>query len=297
MNNAHPRDPSRPAAGHGGTINPPSRTVVDEFAALRLHSPGMADYASFAHNPPSTAAMVSRARHHAEEVARFVAMAQLNPENARLHLAQLYALALLNAIATIAVALIPARTGADRHARRQHGVAFVQSLEQPQDAELRDVAAIAFGLREADPVTVSNDAIAFAAPARKALPTVDRATTHLIEDHLTLYRWLSHEPDVTVLIAAAKRHGEMANRFATSLDEGELSPAERDLTMAAQEGAMLQHLLALADLALSRQEVDTDLILGAAHPEVMARAQLNAVLFIAIAAGRHHRTMVATIPY
>ena len=297
MNNAHPRDPSRPAAGHGGTINPPSRTVVDEFAALRLHSPGMADYASFAHNPPSTAAMVSRARHHAEEVARFVAMAQLNPENARLHLAQLYALALLNAIATIAVALIPARTGADRHARRQHGVAFVQSLEQPQDAELRDVAAIAFGLREADPVTVSNDAIAFAAPARKALPTVDRATTHLIEDHLTLYRWLSHEPDVTVLIAAAKRHSEMANRFAASLDEGELSPAERDLTMAAQEGAMLQHLLALADLALSRQEVDTDLILGAAHPEVMARAQLNAVLFIAIAAGRHHRTMVATIPY
>lgn len=297
MNNAHPRDPSRPAACHVRTANSTSRTVVDEFAALRLDHPSMADYASFARNPPSTAAMVGRARHHAEEVARFVPMAQVNPENARLHLAQLYGLALLNAIATVAVALMPAMTSADRYARRQQGLAFVQSLDEPQDAELRDVATIAFGTREIDPVTISHDAIAFAAPARKAQPCIDRATTHLIEDHLTLYRWLSRVSDVTALLVAAKRHGEMANRFATSLEEDELRPAERDLTMAACEGALLQHLLALADLALSRQEVDTDLILSTAHPEVMARAQMNAVLLIAIAVGRHHRTMIATIPY
>ncbi|MBN9469337.1 MAG: hypothetical protein J0J10_11240 [Bosea sp.] len=60
---------------------------------------------------------------------------------------------------------------------------------------------------------------------------------------------------------------------------------------------MLQHPLALAELALPRREVDADLILGATHPEVMARAQMSAVLFIAIAAGRHHRTMLAPIPY
>lgn len=297
MTNAHPGEPSRKAACHGRSPGPTRRRVIDEFAALRLHRLTTADYARFARNPPSIAAIVERARHHANEVARFVTLTENNPGGVRLQLVQLYALTILNAFATVAVALMPARTGADRHARRQQGAAFIQSLEDPADNELRDVAIIAFCLEDNDAALITNDAIAFATADWKAVARSGAATTHILEEHAGLGEWLRRNADVAALLGEAKRHGDAADRLANALEEAELGPRERDELIAAQEGALLQHLLALADLALSRAEVDTDLILDAAHPSVMERAQMNATLLIAIAVGQHHRTMIAAHPY
>ncbi|HEV2510370.1 hypothetical protein [Bosea sp. (in: a-proteobacteria)] len=297
MTNTHPRQPLRPAAYRGLSIDRIEHRVIDEFAALRLHRPSSADYAAFVRNPPSIAAIVDRARHHANQVARFVALTDDSPEGVRLQLAQLYALTILNAIATVAAALLPAGTGADRHARRQQGAAFIQSLEDPADNELRDVAVIAFGLDDNDAVRVTSDAIAHASADWKAVARAGSATTHILEERSGLGEWLRRTRDVAALLSEVRRHGDAANRFAIVLAEDELSPRERDEMMAAQEGALLQHLVSLADLALSRAEVDTDLLLGAAHPSVMERAQMNATLLIAIAVGQHHRTMIAAHPY
>lgn len=298
MTNSNPRGSLRPASLRGLRLDPTVRTVIDELAALRLHQPGIADYADFARNPPSVVAMVDRARHHAAEVARLIALVQ-NTDRAAVHLqlSGLYALALLNAIATVAVALMPARTGADRHARRQQGAAFVATLDDPEENELRHAGAIAFGRNGVDAAVIAQDAIAFAGRGHGAPPQPSRATLHVIEEQATLHHWLQQTADLPALLGEARRHAEMASRFEMSLDHDELGPRDRDETAAACEGALLQHAIVLAQIALSQAEVDTDLVLDAAHATVTNRPQLQAGLLIAIAMGQHLRTMIAANPF
>lgn len=297
MTHINPRSPA-PATLHGVRLDPTLRAVIDEFAALRLYNPSIADYAAFARNPPSIVAMVDRARHHAAEVARFVALVQ-NTDRAtvNLQLGQLYGLVLLNMIATVAVAIMPAPSGADRYARRQQGGAFLQTLDNPTENELRHVGEIAFGLADVHAAAITQDAIAYAARHRGAPPPASRATMHVIEEQVTLWHWLQRTPDLAGLLEDARRHAEMAAGFATSLDRDELEPRDRDELAAAHEGALLQHALALADIALSRAEVDTDLVLDAAHPEVTTRRPMHAALLIAIATGQHMREMIEAHPY
>ncbi|MCU4178628.1 hypothetical protein [Bosea sp. BH3] len=297
MTNSNPREPAPPASLRGLLLDPTVRAVIDELAALRLHQPGIADYAHFARNPPSVVAMVDRARHHAAEVARLIALVQ-NTDRAAVHLqlSGLYALALLNATATAAVALMPARTGADRHARRQHGAAFLAALDNPEENELRHAGAIAFGRNGVDAAVIAQDAIAFAGRGRGAPPQPSRATLHVIEEQATLHHWLKQTVDLTTLLDEARRHAKMASRLAMSLDQDELSSRDRDAIAAAFEGALLQHAIVLAQIALSQAEVDTDLVLDAAHTTVTNRPQLQAGLLIAIAMGQNLRTMIAANP-
>ncbi len=278
-------------------LDPTLRPVVDEIAALRLHQPSAAAYAAFIRSRPSVADIVERARLHADQVARFVALAQVSPPGqVSQHLAQLYALVLLNTTATVAAALMPATTGADRHARRQQGAAFIQSLENPGDNELRHVSEIAFGLKDYDAHTLAQDAIAFAGRGHGEAPPSSHATIHRIEERVALRNWLKRKTDTGVLLAEARQHAVWAERFALALDQDELHPEDREEITAAREGALLQHVLALAALALSPVAVDTDRIFEAAHASVATRVPFQAGLIIAVAAGRHYRAMLAAHP-
>lgn len=297
MTHINPRSPA-PATLHGVRLDPTLRAIIDEFAALWLYNPSIADYADFARNPPSIVAMVDRARHHAAEVARFIALVQ-NTDRAtvNLQLGQLYGLVLLNMIATVAVAIMPAMTGADRYARRQQGGAFLATLDSPTENELRHLGEIAFGLADVDAAAITNDAIAYAARHHGAPPPASRATMHVIEEQATLRHWLQRKPDLAGLMEDARRHAEIATCCAASLDQDDLEPRDRDEIADAHEGALLQHVLALAGIALSQTEVDTDLVLDAAHPAVMTRRPTHAALLVAIATGQHMREMIAAHPY
>lgn len=298
MTNSNRRDSARPSTLHGLRLDPTLRAVIDEIAALRLYEASVRDYAHFYRNPPSVVAIVDRARHHAAEVARFIALVQNSARaTVHLHLSQIYALALLNAIGTVAVALMPAKTGADRYARRQQGAAFMATLEDPGENELRHLGELAFGLTHVDAAAITQDAIAFAARGHGTPPQPSRATLHVIEEEATLHHWLQRKIQLPVLLDEARRHAEMASRFARALDEDELDPRERDENAAAFEGALLQHVLVLAEIALSQADVDTDLVLGAAHAAVATRPPAQAAVLIAIATGQHMRAMMAANPY
>lgn len=296
MTQHHPRD-SAPDSLATLQLNPTLRVAIDEIAALRLHRPCTPDYAAFIRNPASVADMVERARLHAAEVKRFVTLADdAAPSVVTRNLSQLYALVLLNTTATVAVAIMPARISADRHACRQQGMAFIQSLDNPEDNDLRHLAEIAFGLTTTDALALTQDAIAFAGRGRGDDVKTSRATVHRIEEHTTLRSWLKRQVDMTTIFAEAKAHAVMADRLAASLDHDELHPKARDEIAAAYEGALLQHVLALAELALAPVAIDTDLIFDASHATVATRPQLQAGLLIAIAVGKHYRAMLAANP-
>lgn len=296
MTQSHPRARA-PESLATLKFNPTLRVAIDEIAALRLHRPGTADYAGFIRNPASVADMVERARIHAAEVKRFVALADdTAPSVVTRHLGQLYALVLLNTTATVAVAIMPARSGADRHACRQQGMAFIQSLDNPEENDLRHLGEIAFGLTTTDALALTQDAIAFASRGHGDDVETSRATVHRIEEHATLRSWLKRQVDMPAIFAEAQAHAVMADRLAASLDHDELHPKARDEIASAYEGALLQHVLALAELALAPVAIDTDLIFDAAHATVATRPQLQAGLLIAIAVGKHYRAMLAANP-
>ncbi|MDP3602380.1 MAG: hypothetical protein Q8R85_14570 [Bosea sp. (in: a-proteobacteria)] len=293
---SNPRPSAPPITLHGIELDPTLRPVLDEISALRLHNPSFTDYAAFVENLPSIVAMAERARGHADEVARFIALSSNSARGVvQLRLVQLYSMASLNAIATVAIALMPPRSGADRFARRQQGHAFLQTLEDPHDEDLRFLGELAFSLKDTDAAAITQDAIAFAAGSNEAPERAGRATSHRLEEQLTLSRWLNRETDVDALMAEAHRHGQMASRCATMINGYELEPREHHEAEAARQGAVLQNLLALAALALSKADVDTDVIMEAAV-EGHTREQ-RAALLVAIAVGKHHRAMIAAIPY
>lgn len=297
MTHSHPRDPAPPETLNGLRLDPLVRSVTDELAALHIYDPSDDDYAWFFRDPAPVASIVDRARHHASQAQRFVKL--LNNSTrivAQSQLSQLYALTLLNGIATVAAALIPAMTGADRHAKRQQGAAFLGTLEDGKDNELYDVGEIAFGLYGIDAAVIARDAIAFAARGHGKSSPTSRATLHVVEEQATLSCWLRRKTNIPALFAEAENHAQMTNRFAKALDEDELSPRARDAMIAAHEGALLQNAVVLAEIALSTADVDTDTILEAAHEALDTRVQAKAALLIAIAMGKHMRAVMAAHP-
>ncbi len=294
MTHSHPRDPAPPETLHGLRLDPSVRYVTDELAALHIYDPSDADYATFFRDPPLVASVVDRARHHASQVQRFLALLNNSAHTiAPSQLSQLYALTLLNGIATVAAALIPARAGADRHAQRQQGAAFLGTLEDGKNNELYDVGEIAFGLHGIDAAVIAQDAIAFAARGHGEPSPTSRATLHVLEEHATLSCWLRRKTNIPGLFVEADNHAQMANRFAKALDEDEFSPRARDAMIAAREGALLQNAIVLAEIALSTADVDTDAIFETAHESLDRRVQAKAALLIAIAMGKHMRAMMA----
>lgn len=296
MTNAHPRQPLHAASLNGLVVDNTERLVIDELTALRLHDPSIADYAALIRNPPAIGAITARAKYHADQSARFVELVSNSDQKAfGAHVGQLVALALLNNMATIAVALLPALTGPDRHAKREQGHAFIDSLDRPQDNPLRETAKLAFGMHKVDAAEIANDAIAFAAAGR-APAAAGRATLHDLEEQATLRGWLGREIDIDGLQQEARRHAQVAIRLTRSLRDDELGHADHDLTLAAREGAILQHAIALAGLAISPRVPGARDLVQRITDEMTSRPQVRGALELAMEMGDHLRQLAASYP-
>ncbi|SIR56213.1 hypothetical protein [Bosea sp. TND4EK4] len=293
-----PHGPNTAATLSSLTIDNRPSLVIDELDALALHEPTRADYAAFAMNLPAIPALTRRTKHHAEETARFIALvgdssrAQFND-----HALQLFAVARLNVVGSLAVALIPARNAVARHAKREQGHAVLGTLEDGVENELYEVAQIAFGLDRAEAAEIAADAIAYAGRKADDQSRDSGATMHSIEQRAALAQYLIGQPDADTLLAQALRHCEMEQRFAASIVGDDLGPEEHSRTEAARFGAHLQMIIALARLRLTHPEVDPDdhPALKKAVPEASAPEQ--AALILAQQHGRHLEAMMAKHPF
>lgn len=272
--------------------------VSDELEALALHEPSPKDYASFAANLPAIENLTRRAKHHADQAARFVELVRSSSRSEfNEHAMQLIAVTRLNVVGSLAVALIPPRTPVDRHARREQGHAVLGTLEDGIEHELHQVVRIAFGLDEADAEEIAADAIAHAGRKAGAGARDSGATTHTLEERAALAQYLLTQPDAHRLIAQVQAHGTMAKRLEASLTADELGPEDHQWTAAARFGAHLQQIIALARLRLTHPGVEPD-----DHPvlaEAVADASVAdmAALILAGEQGRHLERMMAAHPF
>lgn len=293
-----PRDPHASATLSSLAIDTRPRRVVDELEALALHKPSPHDYARFAVTLPSPIALTRRAKHHANEAARFVELVKASSRALfNDHAMQLFAVARLNVVGSLAVALVPARTPADRHARREQGHAVCGTLEDGVENELYEVAQMAFGLDVANADEIAADAIAYAGRRQDAAVRDSGATTHTIEEQATLSRYLAAQPDAVTLVKQALDHNLMEERFKAKLENDDLGPEDHDQAEAARFGAHLQMIIAIARLRLTHPEVDPD-----AYPALqaaVAEASLHerAALILAQEQGRHLQNMMAAHPF
>jgi hypothetical protein len=273
------------------------RPVLDELAAVTLSAPTLRDYAGFFSHPPAIVAMTTRAFQHAQEHERFIALASGgDPDIFFRHIGQLHAVVRLNSVASIAVALIPVRSGADRHARREQGHAMLRRLEEPKTNQLREVIEIAFELGDIDADEVTSDIFSYITRMLETA-TESTATVHRLEERDTLRAYLETQPNIDALVQEAQQHGEMADRFRKSLRRRDLSPEDRGLTGAAADGAALQQHIALARLALATHLPDRDDTLDHVYAAInKAPPQVAATLILAISIGDRLRDMAAAHP-
>ncbi|WP_324131952.1 hypothetical protein [Bosea sp. (in: a-proteobacteria)] len=273
------------------------RPVIDELAAVTLNAPTLRDYAGFFSHLPAIVAMTTRAFQHAQEHERFIALTDgSDPDIFFRHVGQLHAVVRLNSVASIAVALIPARSGADRHARREQGHAMLRRLEEPETNELREVIEITFELGDIDADEVTSDILSYITRLL-GTSTESRATVHRLEERDTLLHYLETQPDIGALVQDALHHGEMADCFRKSLRRRDLSPEDRRLTGAAADGATLQQRIALARLALATHLPDCDAALDHVYAAINeSPPQVAATLILAISVGDRLRDMAAAHP-
>lgn len=273
------------------------RPVIDELAAVTLSAPTLRDYAGFFSHPPAIVAMTTRAFQHAQEHERFIALTDgSDPDIFFRHVGQLHAVVRLNSVASIAVALIPARSGADRHARREQGHAMLRRLEEPKNNELHEVIEIAFELGDIDADEVTSDILSYITHLL-GTATESPATIHRLEERDTLRAYLETHPDIDALVQDAQHHGEMADHFRKELRRRDLSPEDRGLTGAAAEGATLQQRIALARLALATHLPDRDDALDHVYAAINeSPPQVAATLLLAIAVGDRLRDMAVAHP-
>ena len=279
-------------------IDDTPRWIADELEALALHEPSLKDYASFAANLPALEHLTRRAKAHADQVARFVELggtSSLSEFNE--HAMQLFAVSRLNVVGSLTVALLPARTPAGRHAKREQGYAMLATLEDGVENELHDVVRIAFALDAADPSEIAADAIAYAGRKPKADARDSGATSHTIEERAALAQYILAQPNPEILIAQVQRHGAIAKRLEASLATDELGPEDHQQAQAARFGAHLQQIIALARLRLTHPEVDPD-----DHP-VLAEAVKGAsvaemaALLLSGEQGKHLARMISAHPF
>jgi hypothetical protein len=299
MKTIQPRQPAQPQTLDDLAIDMTPRVVVDELAALQLDDATTRGYARFSQSLPSIAAMTARAKHHADEAARFVTMVHHSDrESFNRNAYQLFAVTQLNNVGSLAIALIPARTAVDRHAQREHGYAVLGTLDAPEDNPLRRAVETAFGLTGIDAAEIASDAIAYAARRTTGQGTPSRATTHRLEERRALEDYMFQLPSTADLIAVALRHGEMAASYAASLDDGDLGPEAYELATAAREGALLQQHIALARFVMSTPNIDLIDAHASLRPAIAsAPDRVRAVLELAETQGNHMRTMIASHPY
>ncbi|TAJ33793.1 hypothetical protein [Bosea sp. (in: a-proteobacteria)] len=293
-----PRGPNTALTLSSLTIDDRPGLVVDELEALAFHEPTRADYAAFAANLPAIPALTRRTKHHADQAVRFITLVGASSrEQFNNHALQLFAVARLNVVGSLAVALVPARTAADRHAKREQCHAVLGALEDGVENELYEVARIAFGLDRADAAEIASDAIAYAGRKADDAARESGATTHGIEQRAALAQYLIGQPDAGTLLKQALRHREMEERFAVSLNGDDLGPEEHDRTEAARFGAHLQMIIALARLRLTNPEIDPGKQPSLKKAVAEASAPEQAALLLALEQGRHLEAMMAKHPF
>ena len=274
------------------------RRVVDELEALALYKPTSADYERFVQTLPSAIALTRRAKHHADEAVRFVRLVQESQRDEfNDNALQLFAIARLNVVGSLAVALITPRSGADRHARREQGHAVLGTLEDGEKNELYPVAKIAFGLDVADAAEIASDAIAYAGRRQDAAVRDSGATTHTIEERAALAQYLLSQPDAATLVVQALGHEAMEERLKATLDHDDLGPGEHDRIEAARFGAHFQMIIAIARLRLTHPQIDLDAYPALRDAVAKASRQERAMLILAEEQGKHLANMMAAHPF
>jgi hypothetical protein len=271
--------------------------VIDDLAALQLANPALQDYAEFARNPPSLIPIADRAFHYAQQNRRFFELAGVTPVSVvGENVASVYANVLLHNAAVIALALLPAHCGSDRHAMRQVGQSFRHSRIDADDADMHKFTRVAFELDAIDAAELAADAIAFAAARTLSAQDCDAAAIHPLEHRTVLHAFATTPSDLDALAQQIERHARAADAYAATLETDELSPGAHQRLEVARAGAMLQHWIALARLALATGPEDTCLnpILNGA----IARAPIAAACALRIAReiGAHSRDMINQRP-
>jgi hypothetical protein len=239
------------------------RPVISELAAMQLDRPSDGDYITFIRNTPSLVAIAARCTQRSQELERFIRLAEASaPFLVREQVSTPQAFAMLSEDATLALALLPGRTAADGHARREHGFALIRAVHELDDPTLEPLARTAFGIEPLSTTTagaVATNALAHAvASYREIEASRSTATVHRIEDAASLRAFVKQAPNLKALYRAVELHAQAADRLAVSLVTSDLGHQEHQQVAMALEGAKLQAHIALLRIAMSPDHVDLD---------------------------------------
>ncbi|KPF62966.1 hypothetical protein IP69_19615 [Bosea sp. AAP35] len=227
----------------------PLRPVTDDLAGfanqLSVKAGLEQGYAAFAAKTFSVGEISSRAIGYADEAARFLALAGTSNRQQVAYLFDvLIALALLNAAATVTVALAPPRRPGDVAARK-HILSDIVAVvgDDPAFAVLAHKAFAYPGMDDHAHADVSFDAATLPpmADARDGQPAMFG-----LEQGLSLMSFLRNLAPADTLIERACLQLDDADRFALAGEADELGPERIDRIQGACHGA---RLLAAADLA------------------------------------------------
>lgn len=249
----------------------PLRTVTDDLAGftdkLSLKAGLEQGYAAFAATPFAIEEISSRAIGYAEEVTRFLALAGTSNRHQVAYVFDvLIALSLLNAAATVTVALAPPRSQADHFARRRVRDDVMAAVGDDQAIATLARKAFAYpgmGAAAGAGVTFEADTVPALAATRDDQPTLLR-----LEQGLSLMSFLRHLAPAGTLIERAGLQLDDADRFAVAGEADELDRERLDRLQGACHGA---RLLAAADLARA------GLIEAVAKDDQTARDRINAI--------------------
>lgn len=226
----------------------PLRPVTDDLAGfasqLSLKAGLERGYASFAAKTFSLGEISSRAIGYADEVTRFVALAGTSDRQQVAYLFDvLIALALLDAAATVTVALAPPRSKRDFAARRRVLDDIIVAVGGDQAFAALARKAFAHPGMDTAPANLTFDAA--------MVPGLDEAGDGRpamigLEQGLSLMTFLRNLAPAGTLIERASLQLDDADRFAVASEADELDGEQLDRLQGAGHGA---RLLASADLA------------------------------------------------
>ncbi|AOG05415.1 hypothetical protein [Bosea sp. RAC05] len=293
---------SSPISLHHIAFDATIRPVIGELAALSLTNPSDSDYAGFIRNSPSLVAIAARCTQRTAELEHFIELAQVSaPYLVRDHVATPHALAILNEEATLALALLPARTAADRHAQREHGFALLRAVQELDDPTLEPLARAAFGIETLSATTagaVATNALAHAVSRYRELASAQSAATvHRVEDAASLRAFVVEDSDFEALYRDVELHARAATRLAAMLVDGDLARQQHDDIAMALESAQLQARIALLRIAVAPAHAEIERwsrLAGDVIPHPTPR--LAATLTLARKMGESLRDMLAAHP-
>lgn len=227
----------------------PLRAVTDDLAGfanqLSLKAGLEQGYAAFAAKAFSLGEISSRAIGYADEVTRFVRLAGTSdPQQIAYLFDVLIALSLLNAAATVTVALAPPRLPADFAARRRVLDDIIAAVAGDQAFAALALKAFAYpGMADTAPADLSFDAATV-----PGLDDVRNGQPAMIglEQGLSLMTFLRNLAPAGTLVERADLQLDDADRFAVASEADELDRERLDRLQGACHGA---RLLAAADLA------------------------------------------------